>query len=136
MTLKLPAIARSPAVIVVVQSFAVSHKVARALPPIKIIEPGPGVAAAKLAPCTSRINPPAAPAVALVGAKREMTGPLLIVTAAPSLLLMSCKLVATTLNESGDGAADGAWYRPVPSMVPHGAPEPLHPLPAMLQVTC
>jgi hypothetical protein len=91
-----------------VQSVDESQLVSRALPPIEIVDPGPGVDVAKLAPSTSRTNPPAAPAVALVGANSEIAGPMPIVTAAFPLLLLFCALVATTLKVSGDGATNGA----------------------------
>jgi hypothetical protein len=45
----------------------------------------------------------------------------------------SAELVAVTVTTSGEGAAEGAVYNPVPLTVPQAAP--LHPAPCTLHVT-
>jgi len=97
-TLRFATELRSAAVSVVEQTAAESHQVARPLPWMRMVEPGPGLLAAKLPPSTRSVMPPAAPAVTLEGRSETMTGSTAIVTAAAPLRLVSSELVAVTLS--------------------------------------
>jgi hypothetical protein len=108
-TLKLAATCKSEEASVVVQADAVLQTVVRALPEIRIVEPGPGLDAAKFAPSTCSVKPPAAPAVTLDGNREEIAGFVLIVIAATPVRVVSAELVATKLKLFGVGADAGAW---------------------------
>jgi hypothetical protein len=97
-------VAKSAAASDVVQSLLESHDVARAAPPIRIVEPGPGLEGTKLAPVTSNVIPPAAPAVALEGASKVIAAGVIElddanVTVAVANALGSASLCASTATE-------------------------------------
>lgn len=134
-TLRFPADCKSAAPIEVVHCALESQVVDRGLPLTRIVEPGPGIAAAKFIPVTSSVNPPAVPAYALVGASAKMAGPFVIVTVAVPDWPMSSELVATTVIKLGDGITAGAVYNPVESIDPQ-FPEMSQAVPAIIQMTC
>jgi hypothetical protein len=98
-----------------------------------IVEPGPGLDAAKLFPDISSVKPPADPAYALDGETAEIFGAPEMVTVAVPIWLVSSELVATILIGLGEGADCGAEYNPDESIDPQ-APEPLQPVPLIFHV--
>ena len=119
----------------VVQSDAELHSVFLAFPLIRICDPGPGLDAMKLAPCTRNVNP-AAPAVVLDGKRDRIVGRVVIVTAAEAVLVVSSALVARMLTIFGEGAIAGAKYSPLASMAPQRAGAPAQPGPVTFHVIC
>src|ERR1700730_2187626 len=81
-TVRFPAKERSAAVRDVVHCPADVQEVLRAAPATRIVDPGPGLDAMKLAPDSFKVKPPADPAYALDGARDEIFGPAEIVTVA------------------------------------------------------
>jgi len=116
-----PVDCRSDALSDVAHSVIDAQEVGRALPAIKIVEPGPGADAEKLFPVTSIVKPPCEPAYALVGERSKILGPLVIVTAASPIWLVSSALVAAISIKSGTGAPSGAVNNPDASIEPHPA---------------
>jgi hypothetical protein len=84
------------------------QEVVRGVPATKIVEPGPGLDPAKLAPVKFRVNPPADPEVALDGLTDQMLGAPEMITVAVPDWLVSSELVAEILIRFGEGVEDGA----------------------------
>src|SRR5258708_19302687 len=80
----------------VVHSRADVHVVIREVPPISIVEPGPGFEAVKPLPSTRSVKPWAAPAYTLDGSNVRMFAPVEIVTLAMPDCEASSPLMATT----------------------------------------
>ena len=111
----------------VVQTVTLEHAVARGVPFSKITEaPGP-LPATKFRPFTSSGKLSTAPAITLEGNSASIIGPSAIATIAVADLLGSASLVAITAMAFGEGAADGAVYKPLASTEPHAVPA--HPWP-------
>ncbi len=134
-TVRFPADCKSAAPSEVVHCELESQVVDRGLPLTRIVEPGPGIVAAKFIPVTSSVKPPAVPAYALVGASEKMAGPFVMVTVAVPDWPMSSVLVATTVIKLGDGFVAGAVYNPVESIDPQ-FPGMSQTAPVIVQMTC
>jgi hypothetical protein len=134
-TLRFPTDCKSAAPSEAMHCVLESQVVDRELPLTRIVEPGPGIVAAKFIPVTSSVNPPAVPAYALVGASAIMAGPFVMVTVAVPDWPMSSELVATTVIKLGVGLIAGAVYNPVESIDPQfpGIPQAA---PVIIQMTC
>src|ERR1700716_60738 len=79
---RFPAMERSLAESDVVHCAADVQELVRAVPEIRIIDPGPGLDAIKFAPESLSVNPPTDRAYALDGTRVEIFGPPEIVTVA------------------------------------------------------
>jgi hypothetical protein len=134
-TLRFPGDCKSAALIEVMHCVRDEQFVDRGVPLTKIVDPGPGLAGAKLIPVTSSVNPPTVPAYALVGAKEKIAGPFPKITVANPDCDVSSVLVAITEISAGDGTVEGAVYNPVASMTPQLAGIPQAD-PEILQITC
>ena len=83
----------------------VSQSVLLAVPPKRIVEPGPGLDGTKLLPVIRNVMPPAAaPAVALDGESERIAADLINVDRRGAGWLASSTLVATTLSVLDEGA--------------------------------
>jgi hypothetical protein len=105
---RIPAVARSVEVRAVVQVPLETQEVVRAVPPTKIVEPGPGLVGTKLPPKTCNVKLPAPPAVALAGSRPAIVMALVMVTLENPVREESSELVATMLIAFGDGVEIGA----------------------------
>jgi hypothetical protein len=134
-TLRFPADCKSAALSEVMHCAVDSQVVDRGLPLTRIVEPGPGIVAAKFIPVSRSVKPPAVPAYALVGAIAKMAGPFVMVTVAVPDWPMSSELVASTVIKFGDGITVGAVYNPVESIDPQFPAIP-QAVPVIVQMTC
>jgi len=91
-----PAIATSAAVTGAVHWRVVEHVVVLAVPPMSIVEPGPGLDGTNPLPSTRSVKPCAAPAYTLEGCRVRIFTPVEMLTFAAPDCVGSSELMATT----------------------------------------
>jgi hypothetical protein len=117
----------------VAQLVAEVHVVPRGVPLIRIVEAVVPLPATKFCPDSARGKPSTAPAMTLEGRILSITGPLVSAIVPAADFVGSTELAAITEIALGEGAADGAEYKPLASTEPHAAPA--QPWPAVALCT-